>query len=761
LNTKDVMNKRNYLTLFRNTGEITALLAHNNDISIMIQQMVEMLAEQFSANVCSIYLLNDDSQELILNATFGLKKSAIGNVKLNIGEGLVGLVMQTCEPIIDNHASKNPHFQYIPEIGEEAFDSFIAIPIVRGADKIGVLVLQRLEINHFLNEDIIALEAVATQLAGMIETAKVILIEPQKNTPMTFVTTKEMLTIKGQPASPGVASGTALIYEQLTFTDSKTDSVIGQLTGLEAIKKLENAIKISVEQIETMQKTLEQKLPEATNLIFAAHLMMLRDSSFSGAMFKLIEDGASLQDSIKEISNKFIHIFSNSPHAYMREKTDDIQDITWRLENNLDSNSNKNTKQFGIQDKIIIASTIYPSDVVKLVLEKANGLILTDGGVTSHVSIIARSLNLPLVISNDQTLKNLTHKHNIIFDGAGGDIYINPTEQTIETFNDEIYNTFSAEDFADQMQPKTFTKDGTRILLHANINLLGELKTAKALKAEGIGLYRTEFPFLVRSTFPTEEEQIETYSKLISAFENQPVCLRTLDVGGDKVLAYYDHGDDANPELGLRSIRFTLKHPTMFAKQLSAILRAGAKTTDLNIMFPMISSIDELDKSIELLNDVKAKLKKQNVDFCENPKLGIMIELPSVLSILDSLAEMVDFFCIGTNDFVQYMLAVDRGNEKIAEYYCPHHPAVLRALKQIVEQGQKSNIDISICGEMAHQMKYIPFLLGIGIRKISLDPQHMPTVQQFISNITIDEAENQANIILTKNRITEIAKLLS
>jgi len=757
------MNKRDYLNLFQNTGEITALLANNNDISMMIQQMTEMLAEQFSANVCSIYLLNDETEELILNATYGLKKSAIGNVKLKLGEGLVGLVMQTGDPILENYASQNPKFQYIPEIGEEAFDSFIAIPIIRGADKIGVLVLQRLETNHFINDDIIALEAVSAQLASMIETAKIVLeIEPKDNNHQSLVTTEEMILIEGHPASVGIAQGTALLYEQLALNkrNNNPQDKTSLLVGKKAIAKLHEATKLSVEQIETMQKTLERKLPEATNLIFAAHLMMLKDSSFTGAMVKLIDNGATLHDAIKEISNKFIRIFKNSPHAYMREKAEDIQDITWRLENNLNSDTMKNSHHYGIQDKIIIASTIYPSDVVKLVLEKAKGLILTDGGVTSHVSIIARSLNFPLVISNNQTLRNLTLQHIVLFDGSTGDIYINPTEQTIQTFSAEINNTFDAEKFADQMQPETFTKDGTRIQLHANINLLRELKTAKTLKAEGIGLYRTEFPFLVRSTFPTEDEQIETYSKLINAFKDKPVCLRTLDVGGDKVLAYYDHGDDANPELGLRSIRFSLKHPSMFSKQLSAILRAGAEQKDLSIMFPMISSLDELDQAIVILDEVKKKLSKQNVEFCRNPKLGIMIELPSVLNIIDALAEMVDFFCIGTNDFVQYMLAVDRGNEKISDYYCPHHPAVLRALKQVVSKGNEHKIDISICGEMAHLTKYLPFLIGIGIRKISLDPQYMPTVQQFISNITIEDAEKTALELLSKDRISEIAKLL-
>jgi phosphotransferase system, enzyme I, PtsP len=756
------MNKRDYLNLFQNTGEITALLANNNDISMMIQQMTEMLAEQFSANVCSIYLLNDETEELILDATYGLNKSAIGNVRLKLGEGLVGLVMKTGNPIIENHASKNPNFQYIPDIGEEKFDSFIAIPIIRGAEKIGVLVLQRLETNHFVNDDIIALEAVSTQLASMIETAKMVLeIKPKDNNTKSLVTTEEMILIEGHSASMGIAKGTALLYEQLAVNNRNySHDKTALLNGQKAIVKLQKAVKLSVEQIETMQKTLQKKLPEATNLIFAAHLMMLKDSSFTGAMIKLIENGSNLQDAINEISNKFIRIFENSPHAYMREKAEDIQDITWRLENNLNSETMKNSHRYGIQDKIIIASTIYPSDVVKLVLEKAKGLILTDGGITSHVSIIARSLNFPLVISNNQTLRNLTIQHIVLFDGSTGEIYINPTKQTIETFSSEINNTFDSEKFADQMHPETFTKDGTRVQLHANINLLRELKTAKTLKAEGIGLYRTEFPFLVRSTFPTEDEQIETYSKLISEFKDKPVCLRTLDVGGDKVLAYYDHGDDANPELGLRSIRFSLKHPNMFSKQLSAILRAGAEQKDLSIMFPMISSLDELDQAIALLDEVKKKLFKQNVKFCSKPKLGIMIELPAVLNIIDALAEMVDFFCIGTNDFVQYMLAVDRGNEKISDYYCPHHPAVLRALKQVVENGNKHKTDISICGEMAHLTKYIPFLIGIGIRKISLDPQYMPTVQKFISNITIEEAEKNAMEILSKDRISEIAKLL-
>lgn len=311
------------------------------------------------------------------------------------------------------------------------------------------------------------------------------------------------------------------------------------------------------------------------------------------------------------------------------------------------------------------------------------------------------------------------------------------------------------------MKDKTFTKDSVRVVLLSNVNLLGDLELAKMYKAEGIGLYRTEFPFIVRNDFPSEEEQYVIYRQLIEKMPGQEVTFRTLDIGGDKVLSYFEHHHkEKNPYLGMRSIRFSLKHVDIFSQQLRAILRAGVGR-DIRIMFPMISSIDEYMQAKRILTTCVDNLKEESSPCNVNPKVGLMIELPAVLEIIEELAKMADFFSIGTNDFIQYMLAVDRTNEKVSDLYLPHHPAILRALKKIVAAANKHKIDVSVCGDMAHDPKYLPYLLGIGVRKLSVNPTFLPLIQSAINKIDSRKAKKAAQTVLSYGRLRDIMEAMS
>ncbi|MBT8341605.1 MAG: phosphoenolpyruvate--protein phosphotransferase, partial [Desulfatitalea sp.] len=293
----------------------------------------------------------------------------------------------------------------------------------------------------------------------------------------------------------------------------------------------------------------------------------------------------------------------------------------------------------------------------------------------------------------------------------------------------------------------------------ANINLLSEVTLARALHAEGVGLYRSEFPFIVRSILPTEEEQRRVYEQLFEQMDGRPVYVRTLDVGGDKILPYLNLPEEANPELGLRSIRFLLKHQDVFDQQLRAILRAGHKLERVGIMFPMISSLDDFEQARQAVYDVMTDLAREGLDHAQNPAIGAMIEMPSVLAVIDELAAAADFFSIGTNDFIQYMLAVDRTNEKVAHYYQPFHPAILRTLAHLVARVRSFGKAVSVCGEVAHDTEYIPFLLGIGIRRLSVDPQFLPTVQHTISEISLARAQSYAQALLAAPSLRQVTAI--
>jgi phosphotransferase system enzyme I (PtsP) len=309
------------------------------------------------------------------------------------------------------------------------------------------------------------------------------------------------------------------------------------------------------------------------------------------------------------------------------------------------------------------------------------------------------------------------------------------------------------------MKPATMTADGVRVQLMANINLLTDLKVATELNCDGVGLYRTEFPFIVRTNFPSEAEQYVIYRKLVESMPDKPVTFRTLDAGGDKILSYYHDIKEQNPALGMRSIRFSLQNKPIFAEQVRAILRAGAGA-DLRIMFPMISSLDEFNEAKEVVRESIDQLAQQGIEHNPEPRLGMMVELPAVVDLAEDFAREADFFSIGTNDLIQFLLATDRTNEAVADFYIAHHPSVLRTLNRVARAALENDCDLSICGDMAHQTQYTPFLLGIGIRTFSVDPIFLLRTQQTINATSIKDAEAQAKEMLARNRVSDIAALL-
>ncbi|MGK5095189.1 phosphoenolpyruvate--protein phosphotransferase [Deltaproteobacteria bacterium TL4] len=746
--------KRDYLNLLCDVGELISLLAGSTNIENFLQRLVITVSHHLNTNVCSIYLYDDMAKELVLRATTGLKHEMIGIIRLKEGEGLVGMTLKERHPILDNHASKNPHFKYFPEAGEEPFESFLATPILRENEKIGVLVLRRLESNYFGQDDVVALRAIAAQLAGTIENARILLSFHEEHQPHQKNKHQIKMMI-GEVASTGFCYGSAEVLSDVPglFTGIEQD-VTNKLT----LQDLLLAIEKTSQQIEQLQIHIAERLPEVVSLIFNVHLLMLKDQSFTGAMIQKVEDGMAVVTAVQQVTQYFVGFFSNSQAVYMREKSKDVKDVSRRIMDNL--SFREETSNNLMKGTIIIARDLYPSDIVKFTIEGIVGMVLVGGGLTSHISIIARSLHIPLIIVENEALLSIKKGSLILIDGEGGTVYIEPTRKIVQTVSKSNQTKKQNEILFEKMRETTLTADGCQIHLMANINLLSEVSLASQLKIGGIGLYRTEFPFLVRHSLPSEEEQYQIYAQLFKQMEGKEITFRTLDVGGEKSLSYYDQNREANPELGLRSIRFSFEHRDIFEQQIRAILRAGTDATNFRIMFPMISSLDDFRLAKQVVLDCITQLKQELLPHHRKPAIGMMVELPSVVETIDEFAREVDFFSIGTNDFIQFMLAVDRANEKVASYYCGHHPAVLRALAKIVSAALKENKDISVCGEMAHQEEYIPFLLGIGIRKLSVDPQFIPKVQAYIEKLAIFEVETNARLLLKESSIAGIEKIL-
>ena len=740
-----------HLSLICDIGELTSLMAESKGIQGLLQQVVKLVASHLKADVGSIYLYDESTDELALAATVGLNPCAVGSVCMTTEEGLVGYTLAKMEPVCEGSAESHPRYKYFEDAEEEYYQSFLSVPISLAKEKIGVLVVQHVEMDYFNRFDVMALRAIAAQLAGTVANARLMM---STRRPMAAEREKVLLEtlrfVKGESTVKGYAHAPAAILRPMApLKEDQPDEAFHN--SLDAFSR---AMQKTLGQLRRLQDQLARRLPESAALIFEAHHMMLKDPRFEKQISELIQSGMAAAAAVRQVAHQFMELFNKSSNSYIQEKSHDIEDLARRLLFNLQKEHANGDSP--LEGHIVIAAHLYPSDILKLASEDVAGIIFIGGGITSHVAIIARSLNVPMIIARNNDLLKVPEGTPVVIDADVGSIYVDPSDEIRQQFRQRDRAINKAARNSGAMQPKTMTKDGKRIKLYANINLLSELALASDLKAEGVGLYRSEFPFIVRSAFPTEEEQRIVYSRLFDSMDGKAVYIRTLDVGGDKVLPYLNTPKEENPELGLRSIRFSLQYREIFDQQLRAILRAGSTHGKLGIMFPMISSLDEFRAARQAVEETQKALEMEALDHHANPMIGAMVETPSLVALMDDLAREADFFSIGTNDFVQYLLAVDRTNENVAGYYQPHHPAVLRSLAQIVTAARRHGKPISVCGEVAHQKEFLPFLLGIGVERLSVDPQFMPVIQKEIAAISIKEAKAHATHLLSVSSLSDI-----
>lgn len=744
-------NKSQHLSLLYDISELSALVADSKDIDSFLQQVVQSVASHLHAEVGSIYLLDDRTNELVLRATQGLNPSSVGKIRMQMGEGLVGMTMARVAPFCDGTACENPLFKYFEEAWEEPYRSFLSVPICRGSEKIGVLVVQHRDPDYFEAADVMALRAIASQLAGTVANARWMIGLQQAVSPSSASGLMDRLRfVKGVASVPGFALAPAALLKP---EDPLLSDVPNQDFKATA-QDYQRALGATVEQLKQLQAQLVRRLPESAALIFEAHYMILKDPRFDRRILEAIRQGQPAADAVRRVARQFIVLFNGSANSYIREKAQDIEDLTRRILFNL--RKEKGAGRSPIDEHIVIASQIYPSDLLRLASETVAGIIMVGGGLTSHVAIIARSLKIPMIIANQHDLLRLPAGTPVLMDADEGNLYVDPSEQIRQTFEGRNRLRRDTAATAAVMRPESFSADGRRIHLMANINLLGELDLAIELKAEGVGLYRSEFPFIVRSVLPSEEEQRLVYARLFAKMTGRPVFVRTLDIGGDKILPYLNQPHQSNPELGLRSIRFLLKHRDIFEQQLRAILRAGAQADEIGIMFPMISSVDDFELARKAVHDAMGSLARDKLDFHPSPLIGSMVEMPSILPVIDEIAPLADFFSIGTNDFIQYMLAVDRTNEHVADYYQPFHPSILRSLAHVVKRVTHYRKPVSVCGEVAHDTQFLSFLIGIGVRRLSVDPQFLPAVQQTIASVSVARSEAFAKALLAASSLGQI-----
>ncbi|GGF85422.1 phosphoenolpyruvate-protein phosphotransferase [Paenibacillus albidus] len=566
--------------------------------------------------------------------------------------------------------------------------------------------------------------------------------------------------IQGIGAAAGVAIGKAFVLPNWEW--SLPDTQVNPVDLAKEFERLYEGIRTSKDEIEFIKREFREVVGPEESSIFDAHLAILDDPVFMSEIRGIIErQYKAAEVAVKEAIDHFVAMFDLLDDEYMKERAVDIKDVGNRLLKHL-LGAPEVTLPSDTQPYILVAKELSPSQLAHLNPTYVLGIVTMMGGKTSHSSIMARALGIPLVAGLENKLPNPIQTGDLlVMDGESGSIQVHPDEDTIKNFASIRDKQHKKREQLELLATvEAVTKDGVSLRLAGNISSVKELNIALKYGAEGVGLFRTEFLYMDRDSFPSEEEQFEVYKLVAEKVSGSTVVIRTLDIGGDKHLDYFQLPEEQNPFLGYRAIRISLDRKDMFKTQLTAIMRASVYG-NVKMMFPMISSVEEVQAAKAVLEEVKAELTQKGIPFNPHMPVGIMIEVPAAVMIADLLAEEVDFFSIGTNDLVQYVLAVDRMNEQIAHMYHPYHPAVLRMIRMTVEAAKGADIDVSVCGEMAADERSLPLWLELGISELSMSPQALLKVKHRTLNTLASDAREVAKACFKHRTSTENEKQLS
>lgn len=564
--------------------------------------------------------------------------------------------------------------------------------------------------------------------------------------------------LQGVAASPGIAYGPVFVFlhkePEIPIYGISDDERVDEIT------RFEQALLETRAQINKLRAEVAKKLSEDEAKIFDAHLLVLEDKALiEETIQEFKQSGLNIEHCFYEVSKRYLDAFANMDDEYLKERVADIRDVTKRVLLNLIGSHGPLVNRLPDQ-RVVVSEDLTPSDTASLDRSRVLAIATDSGGRTSHGVIMARSLQVPAVVALKEISLHTTLGDSVLVDGYEGVVIVNPKEETLKRYQqikqekELIQNIFNAS----KDLPYT-TKDGKQISLSVNIEDINEVASLIAHNAPSIGLYRTENIFLSQLHFPTEEEQFNSYKQLVERIEGRPITIRTIDLGGDKKVFYPHMPKEANPFMGFRAIRFCLEHEDVFKEQLRAILRVSA-LGNVKLMYPMISSLNELIQANKILDDCKQELEGEGIPYDNNMPVGIMVEVPSAATIVDLLADHCDFFSIGTNDLIQYMLAVDRVNQSISHLYEPHHPSVLRTIKSIIENAHKKNLTVSICGEMAGDPLYVPLLYGLGADDLSISLSSFAEIKYLINNCELKEVRELVEKVMKEHSSNSILTLL-
>ncbi len=566
---------------------------------------------------------------------------------------------------------------------------------------------------------------------------------------------KKTFVLKGVGVSPGVVTGKAYLFDrmdsQISFYRLENPKLIAR-----EVTRYRRAVRESVRQLQDLQRRMRELEGMEALYIIDVHILILKDRSFLNRTVRHIEEaGVNAEWALRMTIDTYREIFAKVEDDYLRDRISDIQYVGQRILQNLTGGRQPSFTGLG-GGVIIVAQDLSPADTAQMKIDKIFGFATDIGGKTSHTAIVARSMQIPAVVALEKITRICRTNDDIIIDGSSGLVIVNPDPELLRRYEEKKRHYLQLKaDTQKYAGLPAVTADGYRVRVGGNIEFVEEIPAAVANGADNVGLYRTEFIYINREQLPTEEEHLASYRQVVSVPGLDGATIRTFDLGGDKFFSDPKLAKEMNPQMGLRAIRFCLKEVDLFKVQLRAILRAGA-FGKVRILFPMISGVEEIREAKRILAEVRGDLIAQRVEIGADPEIGAMIEVPSAVIIADQLAREVDFFSIGTNDLIQYALAIDRINERVTYLYEPLHPAVLRLIRQVVEVGHRAGIRVAMCGEMAADPLYVMILLGLKIDELSMNPQAIPRVKKIIRGATLTESRELLDRVMTFASVGEI-----
>ncbi len=711
------------------------VMAEPVSAQVRLDKIVVHIASNMVAEVCSVYVLRDDGR-LELFATEGLNREAVHLTTMRSGEGLVGRISETAESLALSDAQSHPAFSYKPETGEEIYHSFLGVPILRGGNTLGVLVVQNKARRTYSEEEVEALETTAMVLAEMVASGELQSIVR----PGAEIANRRHMSLKGAPVADGLGLGHVVLHEprvtikQLIAEDPASEEI-----------RLDAALESMRQNIDLLIDRGNAAGAGEHREVLETFRMFAHDRGWLRRLREAIGSGLTAEAAVERVQNDARAKLARRTDPYLRERLHDLDDLANRLLHALTGESFVVSQDELPDNAIIVARAMGPAALLDYDRKKLRGLVLEDGGASSHVAIVARAIGIPMVGDVTNIIDLVETGDPIIIDGSTGDVQVRPPADVQAAYAEKArLRARRQAQYHKLRDVPSRTKDGVDIGLHMNAGLLIDLPHVAETRAQSIGLFRTELQFMVAAQFPRGEQQFQLYKNVMDAVPDKPVTFRTLDIGGDKILPYMSRLEEDNPALGWRAIRIGLDRPGLLRTQLRAMLRAGAGR-DLRIMFPMVATCAEFDAAKDLTIREVMHLTRHGHELPRDLKLGIMIEVPSVLWALDEILPRVDFVSVGSNDLTQYLFAADRDNKRVATRFDSLSPAMLRALKSITDTAKRHGTSVTLCGEMGGKPLDAMALIAIGYRNLSMSPASIGPVKAMLLGLDVHEVTEFVN----------------